>query len=220
MQNTETASAVLQIFAKYPVAGQVKTRLHSVLTPEEASRFHASLVLECVEKFTSLPASFEVELWGDRPAAEPFYRSMLEAFPALGFRLQEGGDLGQRMAAAFRSGLARYKKVILIGTDCPALGLQYILEMESALKESSLNLIAAEDGGYVAIGSCSYHDTFFDDKDWGTETVLRQTLDAAERLGWQSVIHGCLWDVDDAADYRRYLLTFQPDLQRGEDEWH
>ncbi len=208
MLRTRAALPVLQIFAKYPTAGMVKTRLHEVLSPVEAAELHASLVRKCVKKFTKLPAHFRMELWGDSSAEMPFYRQLLTAYPRLGFRLQKGKNLGERMAFAFQFGLLRHGSVILIGTDCPDLDCNRILQVEEYLAIRQLELVAAEDGGYVLIAGKSFSHVFFSAKDWGTSSVLKQTLNSAYSRGWKVNIHGYLWDIDTKTDYRRYRKLY------------
>lgn len=195
----------LQIFTKHPWPGHVKTRLNTIMSPSESAQLHVSLAEACVDRFSVLPPRFKLEIWGDDSADLPFYRHFVNKYPRLGFRLQKGNDLGSRMAFALRSGLLRYNKVILIGTDCPVLELEHILLVEREMALRQFNLIAAEDGGYVLIASQSYTDAVFRNIQWGTPSVLQETLEAASRPGWSSKVNGCLWDVDDKDDFARYL---------------
>ncbi len=197
-------NTLLQIFAKYPVPGNVKTRLHSILTAKEAAVFHANLVQTSIKKLSYLPQQIKLELWGDAPSEQSFYRRLLGQTPRMRFRLQKGNDLGARMAFAMKSGLENYKKVILIGTDCPILSCRHILQVEEQLVKNQFNLIAAEDGGYVLIASMSYHPAVFSGINWGTSQVMKQTLEAAAKIGWGVKVHGCLWDIDNAEDYARF----------------
>ncbi|HBR99106.1 MAG TPA: glycosyltransferase [Gammaproteobacteria bacterium] len=198
---------LLQIFTKRPLPGRVKTRLQTVLTPKQAAEVHATLTRVCLDKFSGLPARFRVELWGDAPATTPFFAELLQAHPRLGFRLQKGKDLGQRMAFAMRSGLLRSPRVLLIGTDCPALQVDHLLSIAKGMQNRRLELIAAEDGGYVLIGGKSYHHRVFRGVDWGTACVLQQTVQQVRRINWQVCIHDVLWDIDEPQDLARAYKT-------------
>ena len=197
-------SVVLQIFTKEPRPGHVKTRLQTVLSPQESADLHASLTEACVQKFLHLPPWFRLEIWGDAPASGVFYSELLERYPRIGFRRQKGRDLGMRMAFAFNSGLLRHQGVILTGSDCPLLDVDHVVDVHRHLHSRRINLIEAEDGGYVLIAGKSRHSGIFRGIDWGTPSVLSQTAAAIRRTGLGMRTHGCLWDIDDERDLARY----------------
>jgi rSAM/selenodomain-associated transferase 1 len=204
-KKNKMTNITLQMFAKHPTPGKVKTRLTTCMSAERAAEVHISLLYECLDKLMRLPSYYKIELWGDEAETKPFFAQLLEKYPRVSFRLQRGADLGLRMAFAMRTGLDQCAKVILIGSDCPVLQVSDILNVEQSLKPKQLDLIGAEDGGYVLIGCCSYSEQLFINKNWGTSQVLTQTVETAKLLGWGCIVHCCFWDVDVAEDYQRYL---------------
>ena len=113
------------------------------------------------------------------------------------------------MAAALRQCLADGRDGIVIGTDCPSVDAVYVARGFAALHRSDLVLGPAEDGGYGLVGisrrSAGSLDAVFEGVDWGTDEVLAQTLDRAERCGLSVCLLETIWDVDSAADWARFL---------------
>ncbi len=99
------------VFAKAPIAGQVKTRLIPALGGAGAAALHRVLVSRAVA--TALAAKLgPVELCCAPDASHSFFACMEVPLTAQG-----EGDLGARMHRA----LARSAPALLIGSDCPAL---------------------------------------------------------------------------------------------------
>jgi len=123
-----------------------------------------------------------------------------------GVRLQtqRGNDLGERMSAALQTLLGRYKKIIIIGTDAPALDINTIDAVVNQLEYSDIVLVPAEDGGYVLLAASRHHEDLLVDVPWGTEGVLESTVRNIERMGLEYSLLGECWDVDRPADLERY----------------
>ena len=66
-------------------------------------------------------------------------------------------------------------------------------------------LAPAEDGGYGLIGLRRPVPELFQGVAWGSESVLAETLAKAENLGLRYELLPTVWDVDDAADWARFL---------------
>jgi uncharacterized protein len=126
----DTRTSVI-VFAREPRAGRVKTRLIPLLGEAGAARLHARLVKHAL--VTAHAARLgRVELWTTRR--------------------QRGADLGARMLHAFRQGLRRAERVILVGSDCPALRARDLRRAARWLAGGTDAVLApAEDGGYALI---------------------------------------------------------------------
>ncbi len=96
------ATSAIIVFAKAPVAGQVKTRLCPPLTPDEAASLHGSLVLDILERCQSLK-EYDRILAGTPSPHHPFFRAM-EARFKIPVWDQQGDDLGARMARRIQTG--------------------------------------------------------------------------------------------------------------------
>ena len=121
-------------------------------------------------------------------------------------RLQQGDDLGERMAQALADALAGgAERAILIGTDCPLMSASYVAQAEAALASADVVLGPAEDGGYVLIGCSRAAPEIFRGIEWGTNRVLEQTLKSAAQAHLRVTLLDTLWDVDRPEDWRRFL---------------
>jgi rSAM/selenodomain-associated transferase 2/rSAM/selenodomain-associated transferase 1 len=126
---------------------------------------------------------------------------------------QSGGDLGERMSAAFRQLFAAgYARVILIGSDLPSLPSSRIADADRALRTGAdLVLGPAEDGGYYLIGLSRPTDAFLSGISWGGPDVLRQTVARARAVGWRVETIEPWYDVDSPADLAR--IATEPDAR-------
>lgn len=197
-----TERVLLQQFAKAPVPGRVKTRMLPTLSAQEACDLHETLVRwTCATLVDS--ALGAVELWVAGDSRHALFRQCALS-GQLALRQQTGGDLGVRMRHALNDGLARADRVLLVGSDCPALCRQYLLQALAALEEVDLVLGPALDGGYVLIGARAPVDAVFVDIAWGSSQVLVETL-ARARAAHISVkqLHA-LADIDRPEDLQHW----------------
>ncbi|MEW5756016.1 MAG: TIGR04282 family arsenosugar biosynthesis glycosyltransferase [Pseudomonadota bacterium] len=198
------SDALVLVFAKAPVAGQVKTRLVPQLGADAAAALHARLVERTLQTVCSAKLA-ETELWCAPDCSHDFFQNAAEKYRA-SLHAQSGEDLGLRMHHAFVDALQRKSRAVLIGTDCPVLDYSYLRQALAALDgPCDLVLGPAEDGGYVLIGLRRPVAGLFDSVPWGTHAVLAETLERAHALGLKSHLLPVLWDVDRPADVARML---------------
>jgi len=102
---------------------------------------------------------------------------------------------------------AGYGSVCLVNADSPTLPTSRLVAAARALASPNDRLVLgpAEDGGYYLIGLKHLHRRLFEEIDWSTERVFRQTLDRAAELGLDTVTLGPWYDVDDVASLRRLV---------------
>ncbi|BFM11522.1 TIGR04282 family arsenosugar biosynthesis glycosyltransferase [Simiduia litorea] len=198
MTQRDRAPGLIVQFAKAPMVGQVKTRLYSALTPDDATALHCALVTHSHQMLKSLAKVQNV--LAVAPLDHDFWRQ--EIFSSTPLWPQPAGDLGQRMFACFehhlQGGINPW--VIVIGSDCPALSPAYLADVVTALERGQqLVLGPANDGGYVLIAMTSPLPVF-EGVDWGTEQVLAQTCAKAGALGITPYLLGPLADVDRPED--------------------
>ena len=198
-------NAVIQVFCKAPIPGQVKTRLMPELTATQAAQVHQQLthrILDLVTTSNLCP----VQLWCSPTLPHPFFKDITNLF-SLPLFLQSSGDLGQRMHLAICSATQSFQHVVLIGCDCPSLTTEDLNEAINALvTDYDAVLAPAEDGGYCLIGVNTPQIELFNNITWGSSTVLDKTREKIQLLALNCLELKTQWDVDDYADYLRFTL--------------
>lgn len=196
----DNTSQVLGVFAKQPLAGQVKTRLCPPCSAAQAAALYQVCLAETVARFCASARSLVLFYSGDAGW-------FAEHFPGVDLHPQGDGDLGRRMQRALDGLLADGCSAAgLIGTDSPDLPQVLVDEAFSALAETDAVLAPADDGGYVLIGCRRPCPQLFQNIAWSTGGVLEQTR-AAARLAGISLQEVTSWeDLDDVNALRRLVL--------------
>jgi rSAM/selenodomain-associated transferase 1 len=190
---------VIIVFARAPVAGEVKTRLIPRLGALRAARLHLELTLQALRTARAARCG-PVELHLTRRHSR-----------FKGAKLQRGRDLGERMQRA----LSRSRHAILIGADCPALTPADLRRAARWLRGGYEAVLApAEDGGYALIGLRRSESRLFEGIDWGGPRVYADTVQRLAGLRWRAL--RTLWDVDRPEDLERLRsLRFASGARRG-----
>lgn len=196
--------AVIQVFCKAPVPGQVKTRLMPDLSADQAADVHQQLTLRTLE-LVCRDDLCEVQLWCSPTVSHPFFTTLEKQF-SLTLFLQTNGDLGERMYKALCSGTEQFKNVILIGSDCPSLTKSDLVSAINGLDSGYNTVLApAEDDGYCLIGSSVPRRELFANINWGSSEVLAKTREKIIALDLNCLELKTQWDVDNYQDYLRFL---------------
>jgi len=163
---------LLLVFTRNPALGKVKTRLAKTVGDKTALEIYTFLLertRDIAAKVTADKAVYysvkirENDIWD----ATIFQK-----------HLQVGEDLGIRMLHAFKNGFETgYEKVLIIGSDLYDLTSETIENAFKALENNEVVIGPAEDGGYYLLGMNSLEEKVFKNKDWGTETVRKDTLE-------------------------------------------
>ena len=193
-------SAVLGIYAKQPLPGQVKTRLCPPLTHAEAAALYQCALEEIVARMRG-QRNFEVVICyaGERSW-------FAEAFPGVRLLPQQGPDLGARMSDSFaRLQAESYQQVVLIGSDSPDLPLALVDQAFTRLQQVEVVLVPAGDGGYVLIGQVGNRPELFQAIRWSSAEVLPETLCRIETLGIKASLLPGWEDLDDLEALGRLL---------------
>lgn len=188
----------LMIFAKRPVAGEVKTRLQPAYTPEQAARIAEVFIRQTVElAVSSWPGA--VYLCGAPGIEHPLFDELARRF-GVSLIAQGEGDLGARMQRALARGIERHGAAAVIGCDVPHCPWEILDDANSALARNENVLGPTEDGGYYLIGLAEPHAALFSDIPWGGMRVLAATLERAQTLGVEFRLLPALRDIDTPAD--------------------
>ena len=195
---------LLIVFVKYPAPGTVKQRLAQQIGMDSAAKIYRQIAEAVVNNTAPQDAAdYRVEICFDPKDDKQLVRSWLTSSDR--FSAQQGTGLGARMLnafiCAFESG---FKRVILIGSDCPDISRQIIQQGFAHLQQKDIVIGPAYDGGYYLIGLRQPREEVFQDIEWGTEKVFQQTCDKIKAAGSSFTLLPTLRDVDRVEDLKYY----------------
>jgi uncharacterized protein len=192
----------IAVFARAPVAGQVKTRLIPALGAEGAARLQEQLMERALTTACGVTDA-RVTLWVAGDVTHRFIVGVARRF-AVQVVQQQGADLGARMRRAFEQTGA---PLLLIGTDCPQLRSHDLALATAQLGEHDVVIQPAADGGYVLIGLNRPQAMLFESMPWGGSEVLQQTLHRAAAAGLRCALRPTLHDLDTPEDLQHALAA-------------
>ncbi|MDR5589195.1 TIGR04282 family arsenosugar biosynthesis glycosyltransferase [Christiangramia sp. SM2212] len=167
----ENKDNLLLIFTKNPVAGKVKTRLAKDLGDDKALEIYKFLIDHTVKFTTSVNSSKQV-YYSDAVNENDIWSNDI-----FSKRKQNGDDLGIRMENAFQTGFNEgFRKIIVIGSDMYDINTEDIKKAFQKLNDHEYVIGPALDGGYYLFGMKSLNSDVFKNKEWGTSSVLKDTL--------------------------------------------
>jgi glycosyltransferase A (GT-A) superfamily protein (DUF2064 family) len=109
-------------------------------------------------------------------------------------------DLGERLARAASRVLAAGERVLLIGTDCPALDARRLRTAADTLNAHDAVIHPTHDGGYALLGLRRFNPLLFSEIAWSTASVAEETIARIRTLGWSLHIADTLHDIDEPDD--------------------
>lgn len=191
------------LFARDPVVGQVKTRLHPYLSEELIFELYTHFLRDSIQKIGRVKSADRFV--GVHPADASGFFSRLKDECALEIFPQVGNDLGEKMAHAFQARFAEgYERVVIIGSDSPSLPVDYIEQALNSAKD--LTIGPSTDGGYYLIGMSGKLVDVFEGVDWGTDKVLAETLERIKQSECSLELLPPWYDVDRPEDLK-FLQT-------------
>ena len=203
------------IFARAPVPSQAKTRLAPLLGSEGAARLQAALLCDAVRKVAMLRGVARYLFFAGRA---PSTWTNCGRRPVASYMLmpQQGADLGERLAGAFRQMLGRHPSALVVGTDSPTLSAHRMRQALHELSCCDAVLGPCPDGGYYLIGLRRFSSEIFCGVRWGTRFAFRDTLRNLIGRHFSCSVLEPLPDVDRPADLLRLAksLSHRPELRR------
>ncbi|MCY4232991.1 MAG: TIGR04282 family arsenosugar biosynthesis glycosyltransferase [Bacteroidetes bacterium] len=189
----------LIVFARPPIAGQVKSRLTSLLTPKEAADVYRAFLFDSLKQYSNLNVSVRLYMTDIVHSNIPLNEAVIKQ--------QVGDGLGQRMQHAFSETAAEgYHQIVIIGTDHPTLPVQYIQEAFNAVsKPPAISIGPTEDGGYYLLGMNPVINNFFEGIIYSQSDVYEKTLHRAYQSDAHVVQLPQWYDVDRPRDLNRLL---------------
>lgn len=192
-------SGCVVVFGREPIPGRVKTRLAADLGADAAARVYAVLLDHALEAAAGSGLRVLLSL-AERPSVG-WVRGL-----ELPLEIQRPGDLGERMADAFaRRFVEGEERVVVVGSDCPAITSAHLRQAVSALDEADAVLGPAADGGYFLVAQRAPGADLFAGIPWSDPETLVATRDRLTALGtaWTELEE--LSDIDTESDLKALL---------------
>lgn len=200
----------LAIFAKVPIAGQVKTRLCPPLTFEEAAALYRCFLVDTVSRARTL-ANVHLFLAVTPAQSAPLFRELVQV-PVL-YVPQRGDSLGEREANLFTDLFqAGYARVVMMGSDIPTLPLVHLRDAFTLLANPMNDVVIgpSHDGGYYLLGARQLHPALFENITWSTSTVFAETVAQTRHAGLSVTQVPAWYDVDTEAELRQLAIELTP----------
>lgn len=195
------------IFTRFPVPGETKTRLIPYLGAVGAANLQRKMTEYTILQAIRTGVEIEVRYTGGTNEQMSMWLGT-----KLTYTDQGDGDLGDRMARAFKEHFdTGAKRVVLIGCDCPDNRTANLNEAINLLNKKACVLGPAADGGYYLIGMNRFCPEAFVGIDWGTSSVLSQTIQNIDNFSLLPVLS----DVDKPDDIPLKLSVVIPALNEG-----
>jgi uncharacterized protein len=197
----------LIIFIKNPELGKVKTRLARTVGDEKALEIYHELSKITRENAKIMMAHPETIGRGIKCCV--FYSDFIDntdKWSSISFKkwVQNGADLGERMANAFSTIFEKQEKVCIIGSDCPTLSPTILKQAFQALDKHDFVIGPSTDGGYYLLGiskSVGDYRFVFDNMAWSTDTVLPETVKRISEKDNTLFFLPELTDIDEEKDW-------------------
>jgi len=215
----------LLVFARVPELGRVKTRLGESIGAERALAVYEAMLRDLLRSIGTSDPDIEIEImWAPTAAANG--ETLGRAFGDRTLAMQTGATLGDRLSMAFseRFFFHRTQKIVAIGVDDPKLTRALIADAFALLECCDWVVGPAEDGGYYLIGcrGAVFNPAIFRDVPWGTNSVLRLTLERIAAAQNSVATLPARYDIDVIDDLRRFARENSDadgDLPRLLREW-
>ena len=182
---------VVTLFAKYPRAGEVNTRLIPALGADGAAALHRRLTERTLDTARASGLPVEVRFAG---APREDFAAWLGDMALVA---QGEGDLGARLSRV-------EAPAILLGADVPDLSSSHLRAAAEVLAKVPVAIGPAEDGGYYLLGFREPVNFLFENMAWGTGDVLAETRRRLEERGIAYQLLETLSDCDRPEDLARW----------------
>ncbi len=183
------------VFAKPPIAGQVKTRLAQVIGAEPAAQLAQAFLEDTCAMLQRVPWGAVVVALSDGP----------QTFAVAGTELwsQGEGDLGERIERVLRRALTRTPLAFALGADTPGLPIELLEQARNALQDHDAVLGPAEDGGFYLLGLRSVPQGLLGGLPWSSTTTLVRTRARLIERGLRVALLPDWFDVDHVTELKR-----------------
>jgi rSAM/selenodomain-associated transferase 1 len=199
-------SCGIAVMAKASVPGRTKTRLTPPLTAAEAAAFNTAFLKDVSANLQA--ASRRAAILGymayGPPSSQQFFVDNLPR--EIGLIESWLPNFGDCLFKAINGLLAAgHTSAVVLNSDSPTLPTALLVETAEVLAQPGDRAVLgpSTDGGYYLLGVKHAHRRLFDDIDWSTDRVARQTLERAREIGLDVHRLSAWYDVDDSQALRQ-----------------
>ena len=189
--------------AKAPVAGQVKTRMAPQLDPRQSAKLADLMMAQTVDTACRhWPGEVTLCVWPD-PDHPAFRR--LAAEHSINVTTQIDADLGARMLAALRQGIAGAGAAVVMGCDVPHCPGEILAQAHALLAAGESPIGPSRDGGFYLLGLQRFEaaragETLFRGVRWSGASQLDEVRARAAAAGVRFCELPALRDIDHYPD--------------------
>lgn len=201
---TDTQDCCLLVFVKYPQKGKVKQRLSAELDDDIVQELYRCFVHDTLVTSQKLKAHLRI-CFLPADLKEKFQQWLGQQYS---FLPQMGSDLGGRMKQCLTDVLREgFQRVVLIGSDSPDVPVTLLENAFKELQTHDIVLGPSLDGGYYLIGfqGTSFEPSVFDGIQWGSASVLAQTLQKLHGTKKKYILLPQWSDVDTLDDLKHLI---------------
>jgi uncharacterized protein len=222
IQKADIRDCGIAVMAKASAPGRTKTRLVPPLTFDEAAAFNTAFLRDIADNLISAGRSTSIAgyMAFGPPGADAFFHHHLS--PEIGLIEVWFPNFGECLFVAIQELMRRgHRAAVVLNSDSPTLPTALLVRTAELLAQPGERAVLgpAADGGYYLLGLKAAHRRMFEDIDWSTERVARQTIERARETGLDLHVLPTWYDVDDLAALRtlyaelRASHSFDPGLQ-------
>jgi rSAM/selenodomain-associated transferase 1 len=215
----------IAVMAKASAPGRTKTRLVPPLSFEEAAAFNTAFLRDIADNLISAGRSASIAgyMAFGPPGSDAFFHRHLPG--EIGLIEVWFPDFGECLFVAIQELMRRgHRAAVVLNSDSPTLPTALLLQTAELLAQPGDRAVLgpAADGGYYLLGLKAAHRRMFEDIEWSTDCVARQTKERAREIGLDLHVLPTWYDVDDAAALRtlhaelREDYSFDPGLRPNE----
>lgn len=193
----------LLCFVRNPKRGAVKTRIAVDIGEQRARDLYRNFILDMLSTFRNVGVPLTI-CYHPQDAINEIMQMVGQGYR---FESQLGDNLGLRMEHCFgRTFSGSVDRAAGIGSDIPDLPGEIIEESFNVLEVFDAVIGPSLDGGYYLIGfkRKSYLPEVFSGIPWGTNRVLRKTLDILRKYKLTTHLLPTWNDIDTKEDLRQF----------------
>ena len=202
MKNNDINAVI--IFVRYPEKGKVKTRLAKEIGEESALSFYTTCAENTFDECKKIKSENILLYLFYSGVSDNSLITKWAGFDFVSYP-QIGSDLGKRINNSFKEVFTnKIDKAVIIGTDIPDINAEIINQSFEILNSADIVIGPSADGGYYLLGMKKPYDFLFDNIQWSTGSVFRETMSSVLIHNLTFFVLPELIDIDTKDDFIKW----------------